>query len=55
MEVRIYQTPNLLKFIKAVDGPENSNSNHMLTNLVENFDSRTNNKDLKPIINIDLE
>ena len=27
----------------------------MLTNLVENFDSRTNNKDLKPIKNLALD
>ena len=53
--MRIYQTPNLLKFIKSVDGPESSNVDHVLTNLVENFDSRANNIDLNPIINVDLK
>jgi len=51
--VKLYQTPNLLKFVKSVHGPTPYSSDYSVDNLTTNFDNRANIYGRKPIIDID--
>ena len=51
MELRLYQTPNLLKELAVqITAPDPTSAQWSATNLITNLQTRTSGKNLKPMV-----